>query len=69
MLDQELKADAHFTALLWAYNQAGCQAVVGDMPMLTWREQAGRLLKVQELQETFKRTIGIWEQHYKAQEL
>lgn len=39
------------------------------MPMLTWREQAGRRLKVQELQETFKSTIGIWEQHYKAQEL
>lgn len=55
LLDTELKPDAYYTALLYAYNQGatnkgnpngGVQVVIGDMPMLVQREMAGRGLKI-----------------------
>jgi hypothetical protein len=69
MIDMEMKADAYFTALLYAYNrgasttkgQQGVQVVVGDMPQLIHREMVGRKLKVAQMQEMFKRTCDIWE--------
>ena len=70
MIDLEMKADAYFTALLYAYNrgtsttkggQLGAQVVIGDMPTLIYREMVGRKLQIKQMQEMFKRTCDIWE--------
>ena len=67
-VDTELKADAFFTSMLYAYNKmggskgnSGVQVVVGDMPMIIQREMAARKLKVTQAQDLFKKTLQIWE--------
>lgn len=66
VLEIDLKADAFYTALLYAYNQnpnkeTPLSVIIGDIPTIIQREQAGRHLKVTQMQEMFKRTLNLWE--------